>query len=62
MMMARPGTIYSHGEAITVEVPGPAKREPQPIADSSLRNGPAEDAQVLLLHRIYVELKEVLSC
>uniref|UniRef100_A0A915AB42 Uncharacterized protein n=1 Tax=Parascaris univalens TaxID=6257 RepID=A0A915AB42_PARUN len=59
MMMARPGTIYSHGEAIVVQVPGPAKREPQPIADGCLRDGPAADAQVLLLHRIYVELKEI---
>ncbi|VDM44142.1 unnamed protein product [Toxocara canis] len=62
MMMTRPGTIYSHGQAITVEVSSERKRELEPIDavdDNTFTSGPAADAQILLLHRVYMELKEI---
>ncbi|KHN78634.1 Acetylcholine receptor subunit alpha-type acr-16 [Toxocara canis] len=62
MMMTRPGTIYSHGQAITVEVSSERKRELEPIDavdDNTFTSEPAADAQILLLHRVYMELKEI---
>lgn len=60
-MMSRPGTTYICGEGITEsEISSRTKEDDyDPIDEGVVSGGSASDAQILLLHRLYMELKQV---
>ncbi|VDK30649.1 unnamed protein product [Gongylonema pulchrum] len=61
LMMSRPGTTYSCGEAITNSEASSRTKDDDydPIDEGILSRGSASDAQILLLHRLYMEVKEI---
>lgn len=62
LMMSRPGTTYSCGEALMdSETSSRTKVDDyNPIDEGILSGRNASDAQILLLHQLYLKLKQVL--
>lgn len=62
LMMSRPGTKYSCGEAFTVSETSSRTKEDEynPFVEEVLSGRNASDAQILLLHQLYLKLKQVL--
>ena len=58
-MMSRPGTAYTCAKAIEIEDSTGRMDDPDPIETRSLSEENANDLQILLLQRVYGELKEV---
>ncbi|KAM3720845.1 Acetylcholine receptor [Dirofilaria immitis] len=61
LMMSRPGTIYSCGEALTDSETSSRTKEDDynPINEEILIGRNASDAQILLLYQLYLKLKQI---
>ncbi|VDK88015.1 unnamed protein product [Litomosoides sigmodontis] len=62
LMMSRPGTTYSCGKALTESETSSSRTnedEYNPLVSRVLSDRNASDAQILLLHQLYVKLKQI---
>uniref|UniRef100_A0A8R1XNQ0 Neur_chan_memb domain-containing protein n=1 Tax=Onchocerca volvulus TaxID=6282 RepID=A0A8R1XNQ0_ONCVO len=60
LMMSRPGTTYSCGEALTdSETSSRTKEDDYNPIDEGILTKNASDAQILLLHQLYLKLKQI---
>ncbi|VBB33888.1 unnamed protein product, partial [Acanthocheilonema viteae] len=61
LMMSRPGTVYSCGKALTESETSSRTKEDEynPFVEEILSGRNASDAQILLLHQLYLKLKQI---
>uniref|UniRef100_A0A0R3RWT7 Acetylcholine receptor subunit alpha-type acr-16 n=1 Tax=Elaeophora elaphi TaxID=1147741 RepID=A0A0R3RWT7_9BILA len=61
LMMSRPGTVYSRGEALMKSETSSRTKEDDynPLVEDILSGRSASDTQILLLHQLYLKLKQI---
>ncbi|CAG9535096.1 unnamed protein product [Cercopithifilaria johnstoni] len=61
LMMSRPGIIYTCGEALMKSETSSRTKEDEynPLVEEILSGGNTSDAQILLLHQLYLKLKQI---
>ena len=61
LMMSRPGVTYRRGKSLELTFSQSKPEEPEPVDTTTFSEENASELQIILLHRVYSELKEVLK-